>query len=96
LPRSPFVYDSGILLEGSFPTIFHDVSILVLGTVLLVFAVAGYLKVNFPMWQRIVLLIGGILTCIPEDITDVVGLVIGGAMVDFESHCVQQREEGSS
>jgi TRAP transporter 4TM/12TM fusion protein len=76
-----FVYDSGILLEGSFPTIFHDVSILVLGTVLLVFAVAGYLKVNFPMWQRIVLLIGGILTCIPEDITDVVGLVIGGAMV---------------
>ncbi|MGE4276665.1 MAG: TRAP transporter permease [Lawsonibacter sp.] len=71
-----FVYQSGILLEGGLFAIVHDVSILALGTSMLVFAVAGFLLTNIPMWQRLLLVCAGILTCIPETFTDVAGIII--------------------
>ena len=33
------------------------------------------------MWQRILLLVGGICTCIPETYTDIIGLAIGAVVV---------------
>ncbi len=92
-----FVYESGILLEGSFLTIVHDVGILALGTAMLVFAVAGYMLTNVPMWQRLLLLVGGICTCIPETITDIVGLGIGAAIVALQVVAAQKvkKERGN-
>ena len=76
-----FVYQPGILMEGGILQIVHDAGILALGTSMLVFAVAGYLLTNIPMWQRLLLVVGGICTCIPETFTDIVGLGIGAFIV---------------
>lgn len=76
-----FVYEPGILMEGSLIQIITDSGILALGTAMLVFAVAGYLLTNIPMWQRLLLLAGGICTCIPESMTDIIGFAIGGVVV---------------
>ena len=64
-------------MEGGILQIVHDAGILALGTSMLVFAVAGYLLTNIPVWQRLLLVVGGICTCIPETVTDFVGLGIG-------------------
>ena len=40
-----------------------------------------YLLTNIPMWQRLLLLAGGICTCIPESMTDIIGFAIGGVVV---------------
>ncbi|MBQ2896099.1 MAG: TRAP transporter fused permease subunit [Oscillospiraceae bacterium] len=72
-----FVYESGILMEGSLWDIIHDTGILAIGTAFLVYAVAGYFKTDIPMWQRIALVVGGICTCIPETFTDILGISIG-------------------
>ena len=58
-----------------------DSGILALGTAMLVFAVAGYLLTNIPMWQRLLLVAGGICTCIPEAMTDYIGFAIGAVVV---------------
>ena len=76
-----FVYEPGILMEGSLLDIVHDTGILALGTILLVFCVAGYIFTNVPMWQRLLLLVAGIFTCIPEPITDYIGLTIGAIII---------------
>ena len=76
-----FVYEPGILMEGSLLQILTDSGILFLGTCLLVFAVSGYFLSNIPMWQRIALLVAGICTCIPETISDIIGFSIGGVIV---------------
>ena len=76
-----FVYQPGILMEGGLLAIIHDSGILALGTAMLVFAVAGYLLTDIPIWQRILLVVGGICTCIPESFTDIVGLSIGVVIV---------------
>ena len=76
-----FVYQPGILMEGGLLAIIHDSGILALGTAMLVFAVAGYLLTDIPLWQRILLVVGGICTCIPESFTDIVGLSIGVVIV---------------
>ena len=76
-----FVYEPGILMEGSLIQIITDSGILALGTAMLVFAVAGYLLTNIPVWQRLLLLAGGICTCIPESLTDIIGFAIGGVVV---------------
>lgn len=71
-----FVYQPGVLLEGNLLGIIHDNGVLMFGTAMLVFAVAGFLLTNIPNWQRVLLLIGGICTCIPETISDLIGFVI--------------------
>ena len=76
-----FVYQPGILMEGGLLAIIHDSGILALGTAMLVFAVAGYLLTDILVWQRILLVVGGICTCIPESFTDIVGLSIGVVIV---------------
>lgn len=69
-----FVYQPGILMEGSLFDIVSATGILLMGTAFLVFAVAGYIFEDMPKWQRIVLAIAGICTCIPEHISDYLGI----------------------
>lgn len=92
-----FVYEPGILMDGTLLDIVHDTGILALGTAMLVFAVAGYLLTNIPMWQRILLVVGGICTCIPESITDIIGLSIGAVVVVLQIFAAQKvkKERGS-
>lgn len=85
-----FVYAPGILMEGTIFDIAFDTGILALGTAMLVFAVAGYLLTNIPMWQRLLLVVGGICTCIPETITDIIGLSIGAVVVVLQVFAAQK------
>ena len=88
-----FVYEPGILMDGTLLDIVHDTGILALGTAMLVFAVAGYLLTNIPMWQRLLLVAGGICTCIPESITDIIGLSIGAVVVLLQIFAAQKAKK---
>ena len=91
-----FVYEPGILMDGTLLDIVHDTGILALGTAMLVFAVAGYLLTNIPMWQRLLLVAGGICTCIPESITDIIGLSIGAVVVVLQIFAAQKAKKERS
>ena len=75
------LYSYGILMEGGILQIVKDTGILCLGTCMLVFAVAGHFLTSIPRWQRVLLIIAGIMTCIPEAISDYIGFAIGGFVI---------------
>jgi TRAP-type uncharacterized transport system fused permease subunit len=53
----------------------------VLGTSFLTLGVAGYLLVQMKTWERALMVIAGILTCIPEFYSDIAGFVLAAIVV---------------
>jgi TRAP transporter 4TM/12TM fusion protein len=76
-----FVYQPGILLIGTLLEIIHSTGILIIGTFFLTLGVSGYFLAPISKLERTLFVIAGILVCIPETISDIVGLVIGVALV---------------
>jgi TRAP transporter 4TM/12TM fusion protein len=76
-----FVYQPGILMEGSLITIIHDTGILATGTMFLTMGLAGYIFIPFKPWERVAMVVAGVCTCIPETISDYVGLVIAAVII---------------
>ena len=76
-----FAYSPDMLLviEGFRPTPF-DVVRSILTSFIGIFAISagmeGYMHHHTPLWQRILLLAGGLCMVIPEAITDIVGIVL--------------------
>ena len=70
------------------PPIFDMISITVtsiIGIIALSAAVEGYFKMNFSLIGRIILAIGALMLVTPETITDIVGLIIVGAVIFVNS-----------
>jgi len=76
-----FVYQPGILMEGSLFDIIHDTGILAMGTIFLTTGLAGYIFIPFKAWERIAMVIAGVCTCIPEAISDYIGIAIAVAII---------------
>lgn len=76
-----FVYQPGILMSGSLYDIISSTGILVLGTSFLTLGVAGYLLVQMKGWERALMVIAGILTCIPEFYSDIAGFALAAIVV---------------
>ncbi len=70
-----FVYQPGVLLIGSFMEIVYAIFTLALGTIMLTIGLAGYLRSIIPMPIRVLSVISGILICLPEQRTDMIGFV---------------------
>src|SRR5699024_1707281 len=94
-----FVYNPAMLMidttglamnatEFPMPPIFDMISITVtsiIGIIALSAAVEGYFKMNFSLIGRIILAIGALMLVTPETITDIVGLIIVGAVIFVNS-----------
>lgn len=76
-----FVYQPGILMEGSLMNIVHDTSILAMGTIFLTVGLAGYLLLPFKNWERILMVAAGVCTCIPESVSDFIGIAIAVVVI---------------
>ena len=74
-----FVFQPGVLLIGSFGEIAAAVGVLILGTAFMVMGIAGFLVVKMKPWERIFFIVGGILVCIPESVTDIIGYALCAA-----------------
>ncbi len=70
-----FVYQPGVLLIGSFMEIVYAIFTLALGTIMLTIGLAGYLRSIIPMPVRVLSVISGILICLPEQRTDMIGFI---------------------
>ena len=86
-----FVYQPGILMEGSLMSIVHDTSILAMGTIFLTVGLAGYLLLPFKTWERVFMIIAGVCTCIPETVSDIAGIAI--ALVIIVEQIVRRGRE---
>ena len=42
---------------------------------------AGYLLLPFKTWERVLMIIAGVCTCIPETVSDVAGIAIALAII---------------
>lgn len=76
-----FVYQPGVLLIGSFTEILYAIGTLAFGTFMLTVGLAGYLGSSLNRLQRALCVISGILICLPESTTDVVGYALAVVML---------------
>lgn len=78
-----FVYQPGVLLIGTFGEIVMAIGILVAGTVMLTIGLAGYFGVELSKIERTLCIISGILICLPESSTDIVGIITAVLLIGY-------------
>ena len=71
-----FILSPALLLSGPIPNIALAIMTSSLGVILLGAAVAGHIKVNLKVWERILLLLAAIALIDPGLVTDLIGLVL--------------------
>jgi len=76
-----FVYNAALLMIGSVGFVIWAFITAVVGTLALVFALQGYCFSKVDGWHRIVFLIAGFCTLVPEITSDIVGLIFFAAFV---------------
>ena len=68
-------------MEGTILQIVTHTAILVIGTVFLTMGLAGFFLIPFNKIERIAMFAAGVCVCIPESVSDIIGFVIGGAIL---------------
>ncbi|NCB53202.1 MAG: TRAP transporter large permease subunit, partial [Clostridia bacterium] len=79
-----FVYQPGILLQGTLFEIIYSTSTLLMGTTFLAMGVSGYILEPMYKWERALIVLAGILTCIPEAFSDYLGLGIALLVIVYQ------------
>lgn len=74
-----FMYNQSLLLQGSWTGVAQAVITAILGTTALACAVEGWFRSHLSWWERILLLVGGVMMMVPEIRTDLSGLVLAAA-----------------
>jgi len=80
-----FVYNPAILLQGSLFEIVFGGAQLLAATYFLAMTVAGFFKVNMSVFERVVTFAAAMLLMTPETITSIVGIIIGVAILFFNT-----------
>ncbi len=75
-----FVYEPAILLMGSGLEIAKSTALLFVGTCFLAAGIAGYFILPLRIIERIILISAGIITILPERMTDIIGISAGTVM----------------
>ena len=91
-----FIYQPAILLIGSVKEIIMASFVLLLGTVYLAAAMAGYLIIPLNKVKRGILLAGALLLIMPEPITDIIGLVMGTSILVLNLIISRKQKLGDS
>ena len=76
-----FVYNPAILLEGTVMEIALGAAMLLVGTFFLATVVSGYFSVELSVAERVLLFVAAICLISPEIITSVIGVVLGAALL---------------
>lgn len=76
-----FVYNPAILLEGAAMEIVLGAAMLLVGTFFLATVVSGYFSVELSVAERVLLFVAAICLISPEIITSVIGVVLGAALL---------------
>lgn len=76
-----FVYQPGVLLIGSLTEILYSMFTLAFGTFVLTVGLSGYFTVTMNKVERTLCVIAGILICLPESTTDIVGYIAAVVML---------------
>jgi TRAP transporter 4TM/12TM fusion protein len=76
-----FIYGEGLLLKGSFLSIFTTVLTAVIGIVTLSAATMGYLIRENKVYETLILLIGSLLLIVPHILSSLVGLFLISAVL---------------
>jgi TRAP transporter 4TM/12TM fusion protein len=76
-----FVYQPAILLQGTLLATVYSTATLVMGTSFLAMGVAGYVLAPLKVWERALLVIAGIMTCLPEAISDYGGMMLAAVVI---------------
>ena len=91
-----FVYQPGVLMEGSFLQIVTHTAILLSGTIFLTCGLAGYFLIPFKLVERLAMFIAGVCVCIPEPLTDAIGYAIAAVViVEQIIRKINQKRNGS-
>ena len=80
-----FVYNPKMLfIEAQW----YDVVLIVITSFIGIYAVAsgleGHMQVKLPIWQRLLVLAGGLMLIIPETITDIVGVALVALIIALQ------------
>jgi len=79
-----FVYNNGVLLIGSYFTIFSDIFYTILCILLISFALEGYLIKKLSIVKKLLLGISGICIVIPLPLVRILGLLLAGVSAGHE------------
>jgi TRAP transporter 4TM/12TM fusion protein len=78
-----FVYQPGVLLIGPFGEIVMAIGILVAGTFMLTIGLSGYFNMELSKIERSICIISGILICLPESVTDIIGFIMAATLIGY-------------
>ena len=68
---------------GSFAEIVIAIATLTSGTIMLTIGLAGYLGLDLNKVERALCIISGILICLPESNTDIIGFALGIVLIGY-------------
>jgi TRAP transporter 4TM/12TM fusion protein len=88
-----FVYEPALLMIGEWPAIVTAFVTATCGIILFAAGLHGYLLTATPVWQRAVLLLGGLLLIDPGLVTDIIGAVLAMVVIgaQWPAHRAAQR-----
>lgn len=91
-----FVLNTSLLLEGPLLKTLQVFVMAIAGVFCVAIANVGYLKVNLPLWQRLVIFAAGIMMIDPRTLTDVVGLTLAAivCLINFRQFKIGKMEAG--
>jgi TRAP transporter 4TM/12TM fusion protein len=76
-----FVYRPELLLNGAAPAVAEAVLASAMGALMIAGALAGFVRRPLLTWERVVLLVAGLALIAPGLVTDVIGAIIGLAVL---------------
>lgn len=79
-----FAYTPALLMIGSASEIIVAFVAAVIGVIMLEIGVSGYFKRKLGIVTRLLLAFSGIMMVWPETVSDLIGLVVGGAILGYE------------
>ncbi|MEL7565943.1 MAG: TRAP transporter permease [Dehalobacterium sp.] len=79
-----FVYNPALIMETGFANAIVPAITGTIGTVLLAAALQGYFLRKMNWLMRIISIIAGILMIIPENYTDIIGILVAALLIGFE------------
>lgn len=79
-----FVYDSGLLLQGSAGSILWAILYAAVGTIAISIGIAGYLFKDLNVVKRALFIVFAVITIYPEPVSSVIGMIVIAALIVIE------------
>lgn len=91
-----FVYEPGILLQGTVPEILWAVATCVVGIAALSFGIEGYCFTDMSVVLRVVVIVAALMTILPETYTSYIGFALLAICVIYQFAIARKRKAAAS